>query len=164
MPITVKGDGLVAIWHSHPKWGDPKEGVFYMEPPYTVDQLEREKAKRGVQWLNYLTGRGFIPTTRPEFKGPFGFEDVGRHDFGENRRGDDEYVIVCWFKRDKPEVLPVDEIDTRRQLAMRYGDVPPEPVRYMDTPKPGVNRPWADEFGTYRDPNGLNEAGVPDGN
>ena len=52
-----------------------------------------------------------------------------------------------------------EEIETRRQLIARYGIVPPEPVRNVD-PAPGVNLPWADEFGEYRDPFGRNEAGV----
>ena len=162
MPITIKGDGLVAVWHSHPKWGDPMEGVFYMERPYTPAMRDLAFENRGVMWLKSQSARGFRPTTRPQFVGPFDFEHKGRHDLSENRRGHDEFVIIAWFKREKPEVLPVDEIDMRRQLAQRYGLTPPEPVRYMDTPTPGVSLPWVDEFGPYRDPNGLNEAGVPD--
>src|SRR3990167_10866372 len=104
MPVTIKGDGLVAVWHSDPRWGDPMEGVFFMQRPYSPAMRDLAFERKGVQWLRSQEGRGLHPTTAPQFRGPYAFEHALRHDLSENRRGDDEYVIMAWFKKDRPDV------------------------------------------------------------
>ena len=161
--MDFKGDGLVSIWHSDPRWGDPKEGTFYMEPPYSEEMCDRACEDRGRLWLRMMVEEQRYPTTRLQFRGPLDYTHQDRHDLSPERGGMDEYVVTAWFKRDKPEVLTVDEIEARREMIQRFGLNPPEPVRYMNDPVPGVSLPMADEFGAYADPHGLNEAGVSNG-
>jgi hypothetical protein len=160
MGVTITGDGLVKVWDSNPTFGDPFEGVFYMEPPYSYEQFERHARDRAKRWIERMAGRGYGQHSRFKVQGPFQFLDVGRRDLTPEREGDDEWVLVAWFKRDRPEILPLGEIEDRRLMAQRYGITPPEPLRRSD-PTPGVRALEASELGAYRDPHGLNEAGLP---
>ncbi len=150
---------LVAVWHSDPTWGDPFEGVFWMESGYSNAQLAVHAENRAKRWFDWRESQGNIATTRPALHGPLHFEHTARHDLSEDHRGDDEFVFVAWFKKDKPDVLTVGEVEDRRLMAQRYGVFPPAPLRRLD-PLSGVRHVVADEFGNYIDPWGLTEAGL----
>ena len=150
---------IVAVWHSDPRYGDPYEGVFYMRPPYTREQLERQAEQKGRTWAKRMAGGGLVMTAAPKLAGPLGFRHVDRHDLGETRREDDEYVFVAWYRRDKPLLLTTDEIERRRSLAARYGITPEAPVR-DGNPTPGVRPVMASEMGDYIDPSGRDESGL----
>jgi hypothetical protein len=152
---------LVAVWHSDPKYGDPYEGVFYMKPPYTSDQFAQQAYQKGQAWVKLKATAGLVMTTKPRVSGPHRFGDVDRHDLDETHREDDEYVIVGWFKRNKPLLLSTDEIERRRELALRYGYSPNAPVLTgrSDPTSGAAAAVVADEMGEYRDPTGRDEAG-----
>lgn len=157
---TVIGDGLVAVWHSDPTYGDPKEGVFYLEPPYTDTQREQVTRLKTQTWMDRMSERAKL-TTKIVCRGPLNFNHPDRHDMGTERAGMDEYVLAAWWRPFQPEILPTDEIDRRRQLAERYGIQPSEPIRWdKGEPDAGVALPFADEYGPYVDPEGRDEAGV----
>ena len=160
MPVEIKSDGLVAVWHSDPTHGDPYEGVFHMKPPYTTEQVMTQWQQKGRPWAQAKDKAGLVITTKPRLLGPFVFTHAQRHDLGEDHREDDEYVIVAWFKRDRPLVMTTDEIEQRRVLAMRYGHEPMLPVKGKDPVLAGVRSNVADEYGEYRDPDGRDEQGM----
>jgi hypothetical protein len=151
---------VVAVWHSDPEYGDPYEGVFYMKPPYTREQFAQMAYQMGVRWTKSKADGGLVMTAKPKVIGPLPYEDTRRHDLSENHREDDEFVLVGWFKRDKPLLLTTDEIERRRELALRYGYTPNVPVLTGSSdPTSGLAATVADEMGEYRDPAGLDEQG-----
>jgi len=151
---------LVQVWSGDPTYGSPKEGVFYMERPYTPEQWDEHVWNRAKRWNTALRAKGMIQTTGFDIKGPFAFLDVGRRDMSHEHEGDDEWVLIGWFKRadGKPGIVSMSEIEDRREMAKRYGLVPAEPIRGEVAPKPVLL--VADEMGEYNDPNHLNEAGI----
>lgn len=151
---------LVQVWSGHPTYGSPKEGVFYMERPYTPKQWDTHVWDRAKRWNTAMRAKGMEQTTGFDIKGPFEFLDVGRRDLSPEHEGDDEWALIGWFKRadGKPEIVPMSEIEDRREMALRYGLTPAEPIRGDVAPK--LVPLMADEMSEYRDPNGLNEGGV----
>ena len=160
MSVEIKGDGLVAVWHSDPRWGDPYEGVFHMKPPYTTEQVKQQWQQKGRPWAKAKAESGFVMTTKPRLLGPFVFGHVQRHDLGEDHRDEDEYVIVVWFKRERPVLLATDAIEQRRVLAQRYGHAPALPTKGRDPVLSGARSNMADEFDPYSDPDGRDEQGM----
>lgn len=156
---------LVSVWHSDPKWGDPFEGVFYMEPPYTREQLSLHAETKGRDWSKSMAGRGFVMTAPPRLVGPHGFRDPDRHDLSEDRRGHDEYVFIAWYRRDRPQLLTMNQAEERHLLARRYGIMPSLPARGNDPPARirEAATVLADEMSAYRDPGGRDEAGMTAG-
>ena len=152
---------LVTVYRGHPRYGSPMEGVFYMEPPYVYDQFETHSRQMAKRWLSGMPD-SVHQTSKFDVKGPFRFLDVGRRDLSPEHEGDDEWVLIAWFKDDKPEILPMGEIEDRRLMAQRYGYRPPAPL-LRDEPAPKLTPIMADEMGEYRDPNGLTEAGLVEG-
>lgn len=161
MSVIIRGDGLVTVWRGDPTYGNPCEGVFYMEPPYTYEQFERHSKDRAKRWSDAMVAKGQRQTSKFDVKGPFQFLDVGRRDLSPEHEGDDEWVLVAWFKGG-PEVLPMGEVEDRRLMAQRYGMAPPEPLRRGEIAAK-VSPTLADEMTEYRDPNGLTEAGLAEG-
>lgn len=151
---------MVAVWSSDPTYGDPYEGVFYMRPPYTREQLELQAEQKGRRWGKHMASRGFLMTAAPRLTGPFGFRHVDRHSLEETRRDEDEFVFVAWYRRDKPLLLSTDEIERRRELAGRYGITPAAPVRDGNPPINAPRPVMVDEMGTYADPAGRDHAGM----
>ncbi len=149
---------LVQVWSGDPTYGNAREGVFYMEPPYNYDQFSTHSRQMAKRWVDGMLD-SMHQTSKFKIEGPFRFLDVGRRDMSPEHEGDDEWVLIAWFKNDKPELLPMGEVEDRRLLAQRYGIYPPEPLRYGD-PVAKVTPLMADEMDEYMDPNGLNEAGV----
>lgn len=162
MSVIIRGDGLVTVWRGDPTYGNPCEGVFYMEPPYTYEQFERHARDRAKRWRDAMAAKGQTQTSKFDVKGPFAFLEVERRDLSPEHEGDDEFVLVAWFKSDKPEVLPMGEIEDRRLMAQRYGIEPPQPLRHGEMPA-RVTPLVADEMNEYRDPHGLTEAGLAEG-
>jgi len=160
VPVEIKGDGLVAVWHSDPRWGDPYEGVFHMKPPYTTEDVKQQWQQKGRPWAKGKAKAGLVMTTKPRLLGPFTFVHTQRHDLGEDHREDDEYVIVAWFKRDKPLILSSDEVEKRHTMAQRYGLAPHLPTKGRDPVLTGVRSNVADEYGPYSDPDGRDEQGM----
>ena len=160
MPVEIKGDGLVAVWHSDPRFGDPYEGVFHMQPPYTTEDVKLQWQQKGRAWAKGKADGGLVMTTKPRLLGPFVFGHTQRHDLGEDHRGEDEYVIVAWFKRDRPIIINSDEVEYRRSLAQRYGITPQLPTKGRDPVLAGVRSNMADEYGPYIDPDGRDEQGM----
>lgn len=153
---------LVAVWSSDPTYGDPYEGVFYMKPPYHSDQLLANAENRTGRWVKKMALGGMKLTTRPDLRGPFKFGSTERRDMSEDRREDDEWVIVAWYKREKPIEITTEEYDRRRQLALRYGMTPRDPaITHRENLQPlgVVATPKADEMGTYIDPSGRDASG-----
>ena len=148
---------LVQVWSGDPTYGDPREGVFYMEPPYNYDQFQTHSRQMAKQWVDGMpeTAR---QTSKFKIEGPFQFLDVGRRDMSPEHEGDDEWVLIAWFKSE-PRWATMGEVEDNRLMALRYGLKPPEPLRYGE-PAARATPLIADEMDEYRDPNGLNEGGV----
>ncbi len=149
---------LVQVWSGDPTYGNAREGVFYMEPPYVYGQFKTHAHQMAKRWTGNMPD-SVKQTSKFKVEGPFRFLDVGRRDLSPEHEGDDEWVLIAWFKDDNPTFLPIGEIEDRRLLAQRYGLKPPEPLRYGE-PVARVTPLVADEMDEYMDPNGLNEAGV----
>lgn len=143
---------LVAVHSSDPKYGDPYEGVFFMQPPYDRADVRQHADQSGRRWVKKMAGGGLVMTEAPKLRGPFPFTHTERHDMTETHYDEDEYVIVGWFKRDRPLILSMEEIEHRRELALRYGYSPEAPMltgRGDLTPKRG--KTVADEMDEYRE-------------
>ncbi len=151
---------MVAVWSSDPTYGDPFEGVFYMRPPYSREQLELQAEQKGRRWATSMASKGFVMTAAPRLTGPFSFLQVNRHSLDETRRDEDEFVFVAWYRRSKPLLLSTDEIERRRVLARRYGITPNAPVRDGSPPINAPRPVMADEMGAYVDPAGRDHAGM----
>ncbi len=158
---TIVHKGPVEVWHSDPKFGDPKEGVFYLDSP-TPAQLDKARRDKQHIWLETMESGGYFCTTPIKLFGPFDFYHPDRHDLSPGEKaGQLEYVLSAWFRKDRPETISTDEADMRRQLALRYGKVPPEPVRWdKGEPTPGVAKTVTDEFAPYIDPHDHDEQGL----
>ena len=152
---------VVAVHSSDPTYGDPYEGVFYMKPPFERVDVERHAEQSGRRWVKQMATQGLVMTATPALRGPFDFMHTERRSMDDGRADEQEFVLLGWFKRDRPLILPMDEIARRRELALRYGLRPDVPVvTHHGEPAPKRGTVLADEMAEYHDPSGLNEAGL----
>ena len=157
---TIIGDGKVEVWHSNPEFGDPYEGVFHMEPPYTDETLDRKSRESVTRWIDTQSKNGLTLTTKVQVRGTLIYTHPERHDLSEEHKGDDEFVCVAWFKRERPIILTSDEVAMRRELAIHHGFAPIEPSHWTQDPTVGYAAPIADEMDEYTDPSGRDAQGL----
>jgi hypothetical protein len=159
-PTTI-GDGLVEVWHSDPQYGDPKEGIFFLDAEATPQQVDKVRREKHHIWVDRMEQGGYHATTQVQYLGPYTFRDPKRHDLSPEKSYLLEYILTAYFKRDRPETITTDEADRRRQLAAKYGLPARDPVRWdKGEPTPGITPTQASEHTSYVDPNNRDEQGL----
>lgn len=141
----------VRIHESDPVYGDPYEFVFYLEPPYSAEALEKKRVAMCKLWIATLEKRGQKLTTPIQFSGPYSFRHDERVDLGDKHQGDAEFQLKAMFKREKPLVVASGVVDmwTERRERFGYETYRPTPLIDGDPTSHGVfdtrNHPFGDK-------------------
>ena len=131
---TRSGALAVAVYSSNPKFGDPYEFVFYLEPPYRPEMLDRKRKAMVKLWVETKGKQGLDLRTVIKFTGPYNFFQDDRVDLDEKHRGDHEFQLKAWFRRRHPLILDADVIDKWMQDRAEFGYPVNEPRRIAEGP------------------------------
>lgn len=119
----------VKVFSSDPELGDPAEFVFYMEPPYSEQQLDLKRREMVRAWVNRKEQLGYDLKGNIRFRGPFNFFHDERVDLSDAHMGEDEFQFKAMFVRRSPLIVGADVIDMWHELRRSAGVPVYQPVR-----------------------------------
>lgn len=111
----------VEVHSSHPVLGDPHDFVFFLEPPYTPEMVEKKKDAMKKAFVQAKDKMGYDLRSPIAFRGPVGFFDHLRIDLSDKHMGDDEFQLRAWFRRRTPVLMGVDRIEQIHEMRRAAG-------------------------------------------
>lgn len=130
--MTAPGGLKVKVVSSDPEYGDPAEFVFYLEQPWTPEQLDRKRREMVKAWVYRKEQLGYDLKGHIRFRGPFHFFHDERVDLSDRHMGEDEFQLSAMFMRRSPLIVGTDVIDMWHELRRGAGAPVHQPVREGD--------------------------------
>lgn len=127
--MPAPGELKVKVLSSDPELGDPQEFVFYLEPPYTDEQLDRKRREMVTLWVSTMENKGYDLKGNIRFRGPYHFFHDDRVDLGEKHQGEDEFQLKAMFMRRSPLIVGANVIEMWHEIRRSMGAPVYQPVR-----------------------------------